>query len=102
MEGRQIIACYFGENGAITYFPARYENGIVTFETSHFSQFGVFASQAAAFTDVNLDAWYMTEVEFAMANKFMSGYGDGRFALMFRSLVLCWLRFCTIWRGSPV
>ena len=80
MEGRQIIACYFGENGAITYFPARYENGIVTFETSHFSQFGVFASQAAAFTDVNLDAWYMTEVEFAMANKFMSGYGDGRFA----------------------
>ena len=80
MEGRQIIACYFGENGAITYFPARYENGIVTFETSHFSQFGVFASQAAAFTDINLDAWYMTEVEFAMANKFMSGYGDGRFA----------------------
>ena len=80
MEGRQIIACYFGEDGAITYFPAKYENGIVTFVTSHFSQFGVFASQAAAFTDVSLDAWYMTEVEFAMANQLMSGCGDGRFA----------------------
>ena len=80
MEGRQIIACYFGEDGAITYFPAKYENGIATFVTSHFSQFGVFASQAAAFTDVSLDAWYMTEVEFAMANQLMSGCGDGRFA----------------------
>ena len=80
MEGRQIIACYFADDGSITYFPAKYENGIVTFTTNHYSAFGVFASSAAAFSDIDLNAWYMTAVEYAANNQLMNGVSNTSFA----------------------
>lgn len=56
MEGRQIIACYIADDGAITYFPVKYENGMATFTTTHFSTFAVLESCAASFLDVNIGA----------------------------------------------
>ena len=80
MKGRQIIACYFADDGSITYFPAKYENGIVTFKTNHYSAFGVFASSAAAFSDIDWNAWYMTAIEYAAGKELMNGVGNSTFA----------------------
>ena len=79
MERRQIIACYIADDGAITYFPVRYENGVATFTTTHFSMFAVMESRAAAFQDVDISAWYMLGVEYTLQNGLMGGYSDGRF-----------------------
>ena len=62
MEGRQIIACYIANDGAVTYFPVKYENGVATFITTHFSAFAVLESCAASFPDVDIGAWYMLGV----------------------------------------
>ena len=79
MEGRQIIACYIADDGAITYFPVKYESGIATFTTTHFSTFAVLESRAATFQDVDISAWYMTSVEYALQSGLMGGYNSERF-----------------------
>ena len=78
-EGRQIVACYIADDGAITYFPVKYENGIATFTTTHFSTFAVLESRAATFQDVDISAWYMTSVEYALQSGLMGGYNSERF-----------------------
>lgn len=60
-------------------FPVRYENGVATFTTTHFSTFAVMESRAAAFQDVGISAWYMLGVEYTLQNGLMGGYSDGRF-----------------------
>lgn len=80
MQGRQIIACYFADDGSVTYFPAKYENGIVTFTTNHYSTFGVFASRAATFTDIDLNEWYMSAAEYITSKELMNGVGGSAFA----------------------
>ncbi len=80
VAGRQVIACHIADDGAITYFPVRYESGMVTFTTTHFSTFAVVESYAAAFSDIDVGAWYMLGVEHALNQKFMNGVGNGLFA----------------------
>lgn len=80
MAGRQVIACHIADDGSITYFPVRYENGMVIFTTTHFSTFAVVESYAAAFYDINVKDWYMLCVEYALEQKLMSGMGNGSFA----------------------
>lgn len=80
VAGRQVIVCHIADDGAITYFSVRYENGMVTFTTTHFSTFAVVESYAAAFSDIDVGAWYMLSVEYALNQKFMNGVGNGLFA----------------------
>ena len=81
MEGRQMVACYIADDGAITYFPVKYENGIATFTTTHFSLFAVLESRAAVFQDVDISAWYMPGVEYTLQNSLMNGAGGGKFGI---------------------
>lgn len=80
MEGRQIIACHIADDGTITYFPVKYENGVATFTTTHFSIFALVESRAAAFGDIDISAWYMLAVEYALDSGLMNGYSNGLFA----------------------
>ena len=79
MEGRQIIACHIADDGTITYFPVKYENGVVTFTTTHFSLFGVLESRAADFRDIDISAWYMLSVEYVLNSGLMDGVGNQQF-----------------------
>ncbi len=80
MKGRQIVACYIADDGSITYFPVKYENGVATFTTTHFSTYGIVESYAAAFKDVNVSAWYMLSLEYAMEHGLMGGVSSDEFA----------------------
>ena len=80
MQGRQIIACYIADDGSITYFNVTYENGIATFTTVHFSRFAIVESYAAAFEDIDVSKWYMSSVEYALANGLMAGESATIFA----------------------
>lgn len=79
MEGREIIACHIADDGSITYFPVKYENGVATFTTTHFSVFAVVESLAAAFKDIDISAWYMLSVEYVLDRGLMGGVGNQKF-----------------------
>jgi len=79
VAGRQIIACHIADDGTITYFPVRYENGVVTFTTTHFSKFAIVESYGAAFHDVDMTAWYATGVEHALSAHLMNGTANSTF-----------------------
>ena len=80
MEGRQIVACYIADDGSITYFPVKYENGVATFTTTHFSTYAIVESRAAAFKDVDVGAWYMLSLEYALEHDLMRGVSTQEFA----------------------
>ena len=80
MTEKNVVVAYVSDDGSVTYIRASYENGYVTFTTDHFSVFVVFASYAAAFDDVDLNAWYVPYVEYAVGEGLMAGISEGTFS----------------------
>ena len=80
VTGRQIIACYFADDGSLTYFPVKYENNMATFVTTHYSKFGIYSSLAATFRDIDMNSWYMPSVEFTLEKNFMNGVENDLFS----------------------
>lgn len=78
-EERQTIACHIAEDGTVTCFPVKYEDGAASFTTTHFSTFAVAESRAAAFEDIDISAWYIWGVEYVLGSGLMNGMGGGLF-----------------------
>ncbi len=77
-----IVAWYIDGSGNVVTIPnGRYdpETGMVTFTTTHFSNFAV-AYNPVSFNDVPSDAWYHKAVSFIASRGVTSGTGDGNYS----------------------
>jgi hypothetical protein len=77
-----IVVWYIdGAGNVVTIHNGRYdpETGMVTFYTTHFSDFAVVYNKAS-FNDVPEDAWYYKAVSFIAARGITQGTGNGNFS----------------------
>jgi hypothetical protein len=80
LEG--IVVWYIdGSGNAVSISNGRYdpETGMVTFNTTHFSNFAVVYNPVS-FNDVAADAWYHKAVSFIAARGITTGTGDGNYS----------------------
>lgn len=88
-NARGIVVWYVAGDGTLTEIPAAYANGMVTFTTTHFSDYVIAYDAAraaacpqdstcpiAAFADADATAWYHDGVHWALENGAMSGYDN--------------------------
>ena len=77
---------YVDEDGSRTPMNTRYENGMIVWDVTHFSDYVIIYEEPAAedmdnpYTDISEDAWYYGDVLYTYANGLMVGVGDDRFA----------------------
>jgi uncharacterized repeat protein (TIGR02543 family) len=77
-----IVVWYIDGSGDVVAIPdGRYdpETGMVTFNTTHFSNFAV-AYNPVSFNDVPVDSWYHKAVSFIAARGVTSGTGDSNYS----------------------
>jgi hypothetical protein len=77
-----IVVWYIDGSGNVVTIPnGRYdpETGMVTFITTHFSNFAVVYNPVS-FNDVGEDAWYHKAVSFIAARGITTGTGDGNYS----------------------
>ena len=77
-----IVVWYIDGSGNVVTIPnGRYdpETGMVTFTTTHFSDFAVVYNPVS-FNDVAADAWYHKAVSFIASRGITSGTGDGNYS----------------------
>lgn len=77
-----IVAWYVDGNGNVATIPnGNYDsvNGVVTFNTTHFSDYAVAYNQVS-FSDVAANAWYNKAVSFIAARDITGGTGNGNFS----------------------
>ncbi|KXL54230.1 endo-1,4-beta-xylanase A precursor [Anaerotignum neopropionicum] len=77
-----IVVWYIDGSGNVVTIPNGHYHaatGTVTFETTHFSDYGV-AYNPVSFHDVAADAWYKKAVTFIAARGITTGTGDGNFS----------------------
>ncbi len=77
-----IVVWYIDGSGNIVTIPNGHydpETGMVTFSTTHFSNYAV-AYNKVSFKDVTEDAWYHKAVSFIAARKITNGTGNGNYS----------------------
>jgi hypothetical protein len=73
-----IVVYYVDANGVLSTIPnGRYENGLVTFTTKHFSLYSL-GYNPVTFSDISVH-WGRSVIERAAANGLVSGFGDGSY-----------------------
>ena len=99
---------YIDEEGNRTPMDTRYENGMIIWDVTHFSDYVIIYEEPAVeemdnpYTDISEDAWYYGDVLYTYANNLMIGVGNEQFA---PGMNLTRSMFVTIlWRiaGEPV
>lgn len=77
-----IVIWYIDGSGNVVTIPnGHYDTatGTVTFNTTHFSDYGVAYNQVS-FNDVAAGAWYAPAVSFIAAREITTGTGDGKYS----------------------
>ncbi|MGI6225549.1 MAG: S-layer homology domain-containing protein, partial [Peptococcales bacterium] len=81
-NSENIVIWYIDGSGNVATIPnGHYDpaTGMVTFYTTHFSNYAV-AFNKVSFNDVTIDAWYYKAVSFIAAREITSGTGDGNYS----------------------
>lgn len=77
-----IVVWYIDGSGNAVCIPSGHydpDTGMVTFETSHFSNYAV-AYNAVSFNDVSTSTWYVGAVRFIAAREITTGTGNGNYS----------------------
>lgn len=82
LNPESIVIWYIDGSGNVVSIPSGHydsETGMVTFGTTHFSNYAV-AYTKMSFNDVTADAWYSKAVGFISARGITSGTGNGNYS----------------------